>query len=120
MKDMKSEEVKKLIISSLSEDSDALNSSRKLEEAGISYSFSRGFRDKVMDRLFTAGVVLNRETEFMRSWNIAFSRIALTGVAAIIILLISIYVSDGSFSLNSILGLSDTIDENIVSLLTGN
>ncbi|MGD0583343.1 MAG: hypothetical protein ABR974_10400 [Bacteroidales bacterium] len=117
---MKREEIKKLIIESLSKDEDAGESGRKLEEAGVSYSFADDFREKVMDRLFTAGIVVNREVEFMRSWNSAFFRIALTGVAAIVILLISLYLVEGSFTLNGMLGLSDNYDESIVCLLTGN
>jgi hypothetical protein len=117
---MKREEIKKLIEKSLSNDQASEESWKKLEEAGVSYNFSNGFREKVMERLFTAGVVVNREVEFLRSWNNAFFRIALTGVAAIVILLISLYIVEGSFSLNSILGLSDSYDESIVCLLTGN
>jgi hypothetical protein len=52
--------------------------------------------------------------------NFAFYRIALTGVAAIIVLLVSIFLREGSFSFNSFLGLSDNYDESIVCLLTGN
>jgi hypothetical protein len=52
--------------------------------------------------------------------NYVFYRIALTGVAAIVILLISIYLMEGSVSINSFLGLGDTYDESIVCLLTGN
>ena len=117
---MKVSELKELIISSLSQDVPAGEASKKLEEAGLDYSFSPDFRDKVLDRLFTAGVVVNREIEFVRSWNLAFYRIALTGVAAIVVLLISIYVMEGSFSFNSLIGLSDNYDESIVCLLTGN
>jgi len=63
---------------------------------------------------------VNREMEFVRSWNLAFYRIALTGVAAIVVLLLSIYIMEGSVSFNSLLGLSDNYDESIVCLLTGN
>jgi hypothetical protein len=117
---MKRSELKDLIISSLSQNENAGEASRKLEEAGVDYSFSPDFRDKLLDKLFTAGVVVNRERDFLRSWNIAFYRIAFTGVAAIVVLLISIYLSEGSFSLNSLIGLSDNYDESIVCLLTGN
>lgn len=117
---MKREEIKKLIEQSLSQDEHSGESWKKLEEAGVSYTFANDFREKIMDRLFSAGVVVNREVEFLRSWNSAFYRIALTGVAAIVILLISLYLVEGSFSLNSILGLSDNYDESIVCLLTGN
>jgi hypothetical protein len=117
---MKRDEVKKLIEESLSHHDNSGESWKKLEEAGVSYSFGGDFREKVMDRLFTAGITVNREVEFLRSWNSAFFRIALTGVAAIIILLISIYIAEGSFSFNSILGLNNSYDESIVCMLTGN
>jgi hypothetical protein len=55
----------------------------------------------------------------MKSLNFVFNRIALTGIAAIIVLLISIFLMEGSLSFNSFLGLSDSYDESIVCLLTG-
>jgi hypothetical protein len=117
---MKRSELKKLIINSLSHEEQTDGFTGRLEEAGVDYSFKPDFRDKVLDRLFTAGYVVNREIEFVRSWNLAFYRIALTGVAAIVVLLISIYAMEGSFSFNSLLGISDSYDESIVCLLTGN
>jgi hypothetical protein len=117
---MKREEIKKLIEESLTHNETSGEHWQKLEEAGVSFTFGNDFHHKVMDRLFTAGMVVNREVEFLRSWNSAFFRIALTGVAAIVILLISMYLVEGSFSFNSILGLSDSYDESIVCLLTGN
>lgn len=117
---MKPAEIKELIINSLSADKNADDTMRKLEEAGVKYSFSEGFRDKVLDRIFSKAVNVNREIEFVRSLNLIFYRIALTGVAAIAILLISIFLMEGSLSFNSFLGLSDSYDESIVCLLTGN
>ena len=117
---MKPEEIKKLMINSLSADTDTEDTMRKLEEEGVKYSFNKGFHDKIMQRIFSAAVTVNREIEFVRSMNTIFYRIALTGVAAIIILLISIFLTQGSLSFNSFLGLSDSYDESIVCLLTGN
>ncbi len=117
---MKRVEVKKMILESLSDKDNTKDSWKKLEEAGVTYSFGDDFHGKVMDRLYSAGVTVNREVEFLRSWNSAFFRIALTGIAAIVILLITLYLAEGSFSLNSILGLSDSYDESIVCMLTGN
>jgi type IV secretory pathway VirB4 component len=114
---MKPEEIKDLIMKSLSSESSPDDLRDKLEDAGVSYTFSDGFNDKVLDRLFKPAVVINLDTE--RSWNRAFYKIALSGAAAIVILLISIYVSEGTFSLDSLLGLSSGSDESIVSLLTG-
>jgi hypothetical protein len=117
---MNTSEIKKLIISSLNTDADPVEVSGKLEEEGVTYKFSQTFEDKVLNRLYSAGVKVNREVEFVKSMNFAFYRIALTGVAAIVILLISIFLMEGSLSLNSFLGLSDNYDESIVCLLTGN
>lgn len=113
-------EIKKIIVSSLNNEADTVEVSKRLEENGINYDFSPGFKDKVMNRLLSAGVTINREVEFVKYMNFAFYRIALTGVAAIVILLISIFMTEGSLSLNSFLGLSNNYDESIVSLLTGN
>jgi hypothetical protein len=117
---MNKSEIKKLIISSLNVDADPGEISRTLETEGVSYDFSKKFSEKVLDKLFSSGLVINREVEFVKYMNFAFYRIALTGVAAIVILLISIFLMEGSLSLNSFLGLNDNYDESIVCLLTGN
>jgi len=116
---MKTREIKDLIMNSLSSGDNVGEYFKELEEAGVSYSFKPDFREKVLDRIFATGMVINREAEFLRSWNLPFYRIALTGVAAIVILMISIYISEGSFSVNSLLGIGNGNDESIVSLLTG-
>jgi hypothetical protein len=111
---------KKMLINSLDIYSDPGEVARKLEEEGISFDFSENFTDKVLGRVFSAGLTITREIEFVKSMNFAFSRIALTGVAAIVVLLISIFLMEGSLSFNSFLGLKDNYDESIVCLLTGN
>jgi hypothetical protein len=117
---MNTSEIKKLIISSLDANADTIEVARKLEEEGVSYNFSQNFGDRVLNKLFSAGLSVTREVEFIKYMNFAFYRIALTGVAAIVILLISIFLMEGSLSINSFLGLSDNYDESIVCLLTGN
>lgn len=117
---MKISEIKNMIISSLDANTDNTEIPGRLEEEGISYHFSHNFGDKVLNKLFSAGLSVSREIEFVKYMNFAFYRIALTGVAAIVILLISIFIMEGSLSLNSFLGLSDNYDESIVCLLTGN
>ena len=107
-------------MSSLHEDSNTSEVSRRMEEEGITYNFNENFRDKVLDKLFSAGLKVKREVEFVKYMNFAFYRIALTGVAAIVILLISIFLVQGSLSFNSFLGISNSYDESIVCLLTGN
>jgi hypothetical protein len=117
---MNPSEIKNLLISSLNADADTIEASRRLEEEGVTYNFSKNFGDKILNKLFLAGVTVNRELEFVKSMNFAFYRIALTGVAVIVVLLISIFLMEGSLSFNSFLGLSDSYDESIVCLLTGN
>lgn len=116
---MKPEEVKKLIIRSLDADSSPKEMADKFEDAGVSYDFSRGFGDKVIGKIFSASLSVNREVEFVRSMSYAFNRIALTGIAVIMILMISIFLMEGSLSLNSILGLGNSYDESIICMLTG-
>lgn len=113
-------EIKQLIISSLDSGADAEAISRQLEDEGVSYDFSNKFTGKVLDKIFEAGLIINREQEFVRKLSSVFYRVALTGVAAIVLLMISIFLMEGSFSLNSFLGIGDTYDESIVCLLTGN
>lgn len=117
---MNNAEIKEMLIHALNADADTAGTLRKLEEAGVTYDFSPDFSDKVLGKLFSAGTTINRQVEFLKYMNSAFYRIALTGVAAIVILLISIFMMEGSLSFNSFLGLSDSYDESIVCLLTGN
>lgn len=113
-------EIKKLIISSLSSDTDPREFAGKLEEVGISFDFRKGFVEKVLERISSTQFIIKSEVDFVKSMNFAFARIALTGVAAIVLLLISIFLMEGSLSFNSFLGLGDSYDESIVCLLTGN
>jgi hypothetical protein len=117
---MKAPEIKKIIIDSLENNAETSDISSLLEENGVSYDFSSNFGNNVIDKLLSAGITVNREVEFLRSLNYVFYRIALTGVAAIIVLMISIFLMEGSLSFNSFLGLGDNYDETIISLLTGN
>ncbi len=117
---MNTSDIKKMMIRSLDQEADPAGASSKLEEAGITYDFSSDFEDKLLSKIYSAGVTVNREVEFVKYMNFAFYRIALTGVAAIVILLISLFLMEGSLSLNSLFGLSNSYDESIVCLLTGN
>jgi hypothetical protein len=117
---MKRSEIKNLIIGSADPDLDTIETARKIEEGGVTFSFREGFAQRVSDKIFSTAITVNREIEFVRSMRFVFSRIALTGIAAIVILLISIFLSEGSITLNTILGLGNTHDESIICLLTGN
>ena len=117
---MNRSEIKELIISSLERDADPRDFSTKLEREGISYDFKNEFTDAVLDKIFPAVVRMNREIEFARYLVFSFRSIAISGIAAILLLLISIFLREGSISFDSFLGLRDNYDESIVCLLTGN
>lgn len=116
---MNASEIKRLLTGLTDQNSDAENAAEELQEQ-LNYDFSTGFSGRVLNRIFSADKVITRQIEFSRSLSIAFSRIALTGVAAIVILLISIFLMQGSLSFDSILGVSDSQTESILCLLTGN
>jgi hypothetical protein len=116
---MDTSEIKKIVINSLDPDIDTYEFPDKLEKEGISYNFTNDFRGKILNRIFSTGLKVNQQVEFVKFMNFAFYRIALTGVAAIVVLLISIFLKEGSLSFNSLLGLSDNYNESIVCLLTG-
>ncbi len=117
---MKSSEIKDLMIDSLDAEANTTNVCRQMEEHGVVFGFREGFAEKVLDRIYATGMKVSREFDYLRSLNFVFYRIALTGLAAIIILLISIYLKEGSLSFNSFLGINDPSAESIVCLLTGN
>jgi hypothetical protein len=117
---MKPSELKKLIVSSLDADTDTGKIADILEKEGISFDFRNDFNNKVLDLVFSASRKISNEVEFVKSMNFVFKRIALSGIAAILILLLSIFFMEGSLSFNSFLGLTDSYDESIVCLLTGN
>lgn len=114
---MNSEEIKKLLNNSAS---DPVNGDTPGTPLGIDLDFRPGFTEKVLNRIFSVEMKVAQELEFSRYMKVAFSRIALTGIAAIVLLLLSIFFMEGSLSFNSVLGLSDGNDETIVCLLTGN
>ncbi|MCX6301795.1 MAG: hypothetical protein NTW82_06400 [Bacteroidia bacterium] len=117
---MKPSEIKKLIIGSTDGETDTGSIASILEGEGVSFDFKNGFTEKVTDRIFAGTLSLKREVDFTRSLSFVFYRIAITGIAAIVILMISIFVMQDSFSFNSFLGLGDGYAESIVYLITGN
>jgi hypothetical protein len=117
---MNRSEIKEFLISSLEADTDPRDASLRLEKEGVSYDFKDNFTDAVLERIFPAALRMNREIEFARYLVFAFRSIAISGIAAIILLLISIYLREGSISFDAFLGLRDNYDESIVCLLTGN
>lgn len=114
---METKELKRLIIKSLDENQ---GNASELIRSDVSFDFSSAFEDKVLDNISREEIESVNEQEFSRFLSIAFSRVALTGVAAIVLLLISLFMMEGSLSFNSILGMPDIQNEDMVYLLTGN
>jgi len=119
MKKLNSSEIRKLIISSLENETDNTRLSAELQDE-LAYDFNEGFEERVLDRIFTDTPHIKPKPEFDRSFNLAFYRIAFSGAAAIVILLISLFLKEGYLSFDSLLGLSDGYSESLVCLLTGN
>lgn len=106
----------------LSESPELREEKRKLLEmrgiiSSAQYSFSDGFQAKVMDRIGEENEPLILQPEFNRSLFTVFKRVALTGVAAILILFLSIYLSNDSFTLETLTGGDSYSDDNLVSYL---
>jgi hypothetical protein len=116
---MKKEEIKNLILESLSVEANSGEFAKKLEGAGVGYDFSGTFDFKLEAALYGTADMPQGETIFLKNLNQLFYRIALPGVAAIVLLLISIFISEGTISFDSFLGLADSYDESIICLITG-
>lgn len=119
MNSMKTSEIKRLIISSLENEHDGEEASSGIQEV-LAWDFSEGFEDRLLARLSNEPALVKREYEFNRSLNLAFYRVAFTAAAAIILLMLSIFLKEGTLSFDSLLGMSDGYGESIVCLLTGN
>ncbi len=93
----------------LRKERDKLLNLRKLVSSA-SYSFDPGFKDKVMKRVEgEKGSILLRP-DFNLALYSGFKKLAITGVAAIILMLLSIYITEGSFTGNDL-----TSDDNLIS-----
>ena len=114
---MRKEELKELLIRSLTEEIDEMDIRVLNEEAIPKYIFSPSFREKVLSRLAGAGIANGNRPEKLALWNNAFLRIAFVGAAIIIILVVSILLTQGSLSYDTLLGLDPGVDEGLVSLL---
>lgn len=117
---MEDSKINMLILRSLEPDSDTREIAGELEDLGITYDFSEDFEYRIGEKILLSARGITRELEFTSSLFYIFKRIAVTGIAAIVLLLLSIYMMEGTFSLNSFLGLGNINDESLVYLLTGN
>ncbi len=93
------------------------DSDDKLSEilSGYNPSFKDGFSDRVINNIeLEAESSIKEDIEFYT----IFKMIALSGIAAIIVLLFTIYINEGSFSVDALYGLLDyTVDEPLFTSL---
>lgn len=117
---MKHSEIIKLLSGSQEKNPEDHQIEAERLQKSLSYDFRDGFEEKVLTRIYGNGQVVSNTFIFEKSFNLAFYRIAFTAAAAVVILLISIYMKEGSFTLDSLLGINDLDSESIVCMLTGN
>ena len=114
---MKKEDLRELLLRSITED--ISDKERRLieEEAIYDYSFSNDFRERIMTRLEPVRTRIFSGIDFLRSFDIVFKRVAIAGIMVIIILAINLLLSQGSLSYDTLLGLDTHVDEGLISLL---
>ncbi|MBE9512177.1 MAG: hypothetical protein IMY71_15005 [Bacteroidetes bacterium] len=81
------------------------------------YSFSDGFRSRVMQAVSDEkkGKVISMD--FSRNFTSMFNRIAISGVVVILLLVISLYISHGSLNINTFTGVDPISEDNLISVL---
>jgi len=81
------------------------------------HSFSAGFHSRVMLAVSDEkkGKVIS--LDFTRSFTTMFNRIAVAGVAVIVLLVVSLYISHGSLNVNTFTGVDPVSQDNLVSVL---
>ena len=102
--------------SELREEKVKLNKVGKLVSSR-NYRFSDGFRNRVMQAVSDEkkGKVIS--IDFTRNFTSMFNRIAVAGVAVIVLLVISLYISHGSLNVNTITGVEPVSQDNLISVL---
>ena len=109
--------LKELVLKSLTGELNEEEQELLYREAIPAYSFSYRFRDNVMERISKKAVFLLFRPDFLRSFNESFRRVAFAGVAAIVVLMVVMFISQGSISYDTLLGIDATIDDPLISLL---
>ncbi len=115
---MKPEKLKDLLFRSLS--SELGDDEREVLERELltDHKFREGFRDRVMKRISSGRILLNGKREMLRSFDSIFMKVAIPGAAAVIILMLSLLLSQGSLSYDTLLGIDNKVDGVLISLLS--
>jgi len=116
---MNNEELSELI-GSLGEDNPGKErENESLSSLRASYTFSPYFTNRVLMAIEGKKRFIFMDDLTLRI-NSLFFKVAVTGAAAIIILAVSVFLSGGTISFDSLLGIGNASDESMISLLTGN
>ncbi|TFH35766.1 MAG: hypothetical protein E4G95_06515 [Bacteroidia bacterium] len=114
---MKGGQFKELLLRSVTDELEL--EERLLMEAELlpDYVFTPGFKERVLSRIDAVITPLYMRPDFLRSFEIGFRRVALTGVAAILVLAVSLLLTQGSLSYDTLLGIDNQVDDSLISLL---
>jgi hypothetical protein len=114
---MKKDDVKELLLRSLTDN--ISNKERGILQDNVlpDYEFSSEFNKKVMSQVSGKKILTLNRLDIIAGMDNAFLKIALTGAAAIILLTVSLFISQGSLSYDTLLGLDNSVDEGLISLL---
>ena len=113
---MENRKIKNLIINSLGKENDNSQITLALLER-VDYDFREDFEQNVIAKILETGKLIRYE--FDRHLRLAFKSVSIAAAVAIIVMMTSIFIKEGSLSVDSLLGIEDGYSESIVYLLTG-
>ncbi|MEE4116225.1 MAG: hypothetical protein V2I37_08650 [Marinilabiliaceae bacterium] len=114
---MNKNDLTQLALKSLTEE--ISESDRKVIEAELlkDQSFGPGFRDRVLESIYSGSLRPFFDPGNLSIFNRVFNRLALTGMIAIILLIVTLFISQGSLSFDTLIGIDSEMDEGMLSLL---
>jgi len=113
---MKYKEFKNLIINSLEKENDDGKITLELLEK-VDYDFKKGFEKNVLAKILDRGKIIRYE--FDRRLRLAFKSVSIAAAAAVVLMMLSIFLNEGNLSVDSLLGVEDGYNESIVCVLMG-
>ena len=116
MSKMKDVKIKSLIINSFGKENDDGKITLELLER-VDYDFGGNFAKNVLSKIFDKGKLIRYE--FDKRLRLAFKSVSIAAAAAVIFMMVSIFLKEGNLSVDSLLGIEDGYSESIVFLLTG-
>jgi hypothetical protein len=116
MSKMENIKTKNLIVNSLEKENDDGKITIELLKR-VDFDFGENFVKSVLAKILDKGKLIRYE--FDKRLRLAFRSVSIAAAAAIIVMMISIFLKDGELSVDSLLGIEDGYSESIVYLLTG-